>query len=188
MRGTRLGIFGGSFDPPHLGHTLACLWALESGEVDGIVMIPTARHAFGKQPSASFTDRMAMCRVAVSRLGDLVEVSDMEGRREGVSYMADTLREVLAERPGISLRLIVGTDVAGEVSKWRDSAEVLRLSPLLVLPRLMPGDSILERPGALPAISSTQVRESLRSGSDAMHFIGHDVREYIRTHGLYRDT
>jgi nicotinate-nucleotide adenylyltransferase len=146
----RFGIFGGTFDPPHLGHAMACLWALETGEVDRVLMIPTARHAFGKQPAAGFDHRLAMCRLAARHLGEHVEISDIEGRREGVSYMVDTLRALAADRPGATFRLLVGTDIVGDVPKWRESAEILRLAPLLVLPRLLPGDRPRSAPRRAP--------------------------------------
>jgi nicotinate-nucleotide adenylyltransferase len=181
----RFGIFGGTFDPPHLGHAMACLWALETGEVDRVLMIPTARHAFGKQPAAGFDHRLAMCRLAARHLGEHVEISDIEGRREGVSYMVDTLRALAADRPGATFRLLVGTDIVGDVPKWRESAEILRLAPLLVLPRLLPGDRPEARPGALPAVSSTVVRAALRGHGSTGELIARSVRDYITANRLY---
>lgn len=181
----RLGIFGGTFDPPHLGHVLACLWALESGEVDRVVLVPVGRHAFGKQPVASFEHRLAMCRSAVARLAASVEVSDIEGRREGVSFMVDTLRALKAER-GCPMRLLTGTDVAAEVQKWREPEAVLELAPLLEIPRPRPGERFDDRPGALPPISSTDVRRALAGDLPVTLFLSHPVREYIAAQGLYR--
>jgi len=181
----RVAVFGGSFDPPHLGHALACFWALESGQVDRVLLIPAALHAFGKQYTARFDQRMAMCRLAVQRLADAVSVSDIEGRRPGVSYMVDTLRALEQEMPASTFRLLVGTDVAQEVHKWRESEEVLRRAPLLELPRPLPGQRFDERPGALPPISSTQVRDALKSGHGVEHLLAATVTAYIRSHGLY---
>lgn len=182
----RLGIFGGSFDPPHLGHTMACLWALESGEVDRVLLVPVARHAFGKEAEAPFEQRVAMARLAVERLGEGAEVSDIEGRRPGINYMVDTLRELSVARPATEFRLIVGSDVAEEVSKWRMADAVVAMAPLLELPRPRTGERFDERPGALPPISSTAVRQALRSGTDVSLFLSARVRDYIRQHGLYR--
>lgn len=182
----RYGFFGGSFDPPHLGHTLACLWALETEEVDRVLMVPVARHPFGKAFSASFADRAEMCRLATSRLGNAVEVSTIEGRREGVSYTIDTLRALRAEDPKADFRLIAGSDVIGDLPKWREGGEVLRLAPPLELPRPIAGERFADRPGALPPISSTQAREALLAEDPlAESLLSAAVRRYIRTHGLY---
>jgi nicotinate-nucleotide adenylyltransferase len=184
----RLGIFGGSFDPPHLGHVLGCLWALETGEVDRVLLVPVGQHAFGKQTGASFEHRLIMCRLAVARLGEAVEVSDVEGRRAGTSFMVDTLRQLASERPGDTFRLICGSDVATEISKWREPHEVLRLAPPLELPRPRRGAAVEENPGALPPISSTHIRELLRTASPVASLLGKSVRDHIATHHLYRES
>lgn len=181
----RYGVFGGSFDPPTLGHSLACLWALETGEIDRILLIPVARHAFGKEPLATFAQRLEMCRLATARLGDAVEVSDIESHREGTSYMVDTLRILSEKKPDDQFRLMIGSDVAAEVHKWKESAEVLRLAPLLELPRLLPGENLKDRPGILPPISSTQAREALKNNGSAHLFVGSEVLRYLRHHQLY---
>jgi nicotinate-nucleotide adenylyltransferase len=180
----RLGVFGGTFDPPHRSHVFAVLWALQSGEVDRVLMVPTAEHAFGKQPTASFQHRLEMCRLAVREIAEgLVVVSDTEGRRQGTSYMVDTLRALEAEHPGAPLRLIVGSDILGEMHLWREPEEVKRLAPLLIVPRLGHADG--DELGQLPRLSSTDVRRVLEAGDDASHLVPHRVLEYIRAHGLY---
>lgn len=184
LTSNRIGIFGGTFDPPHLGHTLACLWALETGEVDRVMMVPVGRHAYGKAPGASFEQRVAMCRLALYHLGAAGAVSTAEDR-PGVSYMVDTLRLLQSTHPDAQFRLMVGTDVAVDVIKWREGAEVLRLAPPLPMPRPVVGVPLDQQPGALPPISSSQVRAELASGGDAASLLGHRVREYIRIHRLY---
>jgi nicotinate-nucleotide adenylyltransferase len=183
----RYGIFGGSFDPPHLGHVLGALWALETGEIDRVLIIPVGRHAFGKQAASSFEHRLEMCRLAFERLGGHVEVCDIEGRREGTSFMIDTLRQLTTERPSATFRLVVGSDVAAEVAKWREGAEVLRLAPLLELPRPQPGETFAARPNALPPISSTMARQSLRQGSGGEMLLPRSIRDYIAAHQLYTE-
>lgn len=182
----RLGVFGGTFDPPHLGHTLAALWCLETGEVDRVLVVPVAEHAFGKRPAASFAQRLEMCRLAMERLGDGAEITDIEGRRPGVSYMVETLRSLQEEMPEAALRLIVGTDVVRDLPKWRAGEEVQRLAPPLVLPRPEDDARFADHPGALPPISSTAVRKALRTGRGIEHLISARVRAYIKEQGLYR--
>lgn len=184
MTGHRLGIFGGTFDPPHLAHTMAVLWALESGEIDRVIVIPVAQHAFGKRPAAPFEHRMELCRLAMAPLGSRVEVSPIESQRTGPSYMIDTIRELERQRPEAAWRLLAGSDVAAEIPLWREGTEVLRRAPLLEIPRPRPGDP----PGrfALPDISSTAAREALRSHAGAGSLLSHTVWKYIREHRLYR--
>jgi nicotinate-nucleotide adenylyltransferase len=176
------GVFGGSFDPPHLAHAMACLWALESGAIDRVILIPVAVHAFGKTPGANFAHRLAMCRLVAARFGDAVEVNDTEGRRAGTSFMIDTLRELHRERPRAGFRLIAGSDVVGEIPKWRESAEVLRLAPVLEIPRPGGGAAL---PNALPDISSSIVRDRLRAGLPMEGWLSANVSDYIRSNGLY---
>lgn len=184
MTGPRLGIFGGSFDPPHLAHAMAVLWGLESGEVDRVIVVPVAQHAFGKRAAAPFHHRMEMCRLAMALFADHVEVSPIESEREGPSYMIDTLRQLALSHPDATFRLLAGSDVAGEIPQWREGAEVLRLAPLLEIPRPHPGESTTRF--ALPDISSTATREALRSQSDTRYLLSHTVRNYIREQRLYR--
>lgn len=188
MNGTRWALFGGSFDPPHLAHALACLWALETGEVDRVLIVPVAQHAFDKRLGASFDHRLAMCRLAVTRLGDAVVVSDIEVRSGQKNYTIDTLRTLEKEFPGDTFRLLVGSDVVKELPLWRESAEVLRRAPLLELPRPSAEGCFADAPGALPHISSTLVRDALRTGADASRLLAFSVRAYIARHGLYGPT
>ncbi|MBI5153815.1 nicotinate-nicotinamide nucleotide adenylyltransferase [Candidatus Poribacteria bacterium] len=179
----RLAIFGGTFDPPHMAHVMAVAWALHSGEVDRVLVVPAARHAFGKQPAAPFADRIEMCRLAVSVFAPgLVEVLDIEGRREGTSYMVDTVRELQLERAGDSFRLLVGSDIVPDLPKWRESGTVLRLAPPLVVPRQGEGAAM---PGALPMLSSTFVREALARGEDIAGLAPYGVLKYVAVHVLY---
>lgn len=181
----RLGIFGGTFDPPHLGHVLACLWAVETGEVDRVLMAPVRNHAFGKAPSANFAQRVEMCELATERIRNLVEVSDVEDR-EGANYMVETLEIIARERAGDSLRLIVGSDVAQQLHKWKEGIRIPELAPVLELPRLLDGQLASEKPGALPAVSSTQVREALATEQGVQNLLSRSVYDYIRLHRLYQ--
>ncbi len=180
----RLGVFGGTFDPPHRSHVFAVLWALQSGEIDRVLLVPTVEHAFGKKPAATFFHRMEMCRLAVREIaGGLVSVSGIEGRRQGTSYMVDTLRALRVECPDSSLRLIVGSDILDELEKWKEPGEVQRLAPLLIVPRL--GHLQRARIGHLPRLSSTDVRQLLQAGEDVASLVPNAVLQYIRDHGLY---
>jgi nicotinate-nucleotide adenylyltransferase len=186
----RTGIFGGTFDPPHLAHTMAVVWALESGEVDRVLVIPTARHAFGKEPLAGFDDRMAMCRLAMASLAPgLVEVNPVESERDAVSYMVDTVRLLAGRHPVDTFRLVIGSDIVADLPKWRESAALVRLAPPLVVPRIVPGSAEFgPRPGALPMMSSSEVRRLLASGAPAAGMVPARVLDYMRAGGLYSVT
>lgn len=175
----RLGVFGGTFDPPHYGHVMACLYALECGTIDRLHVVPTARHPWGKQPTHSFADRLEMCRLALRRLGGDVVVDAREGERDGPSYMIDTLESLAADFPGASLRLVVGTDVASTVAQWHRGEELLRRAPLLVVPRLDATRPLADQVGALPLLSSSDVREALRSGRGIEALVPAPVREFL---------
>ncbi|MCB2156692.1 nicotinate-nicotinamide nucleotide adenylyltransferase [bacterium] len=186
----RIGIFGGTFDPPHRAHTMAIVWALQTGEVDRVLVIPAARHAFGKEPGASFAHRVAMCRIAIEPLADgLATVDPLEGEREGKSFMVDTIRILRDRHPDDSCRLLVGTDIIDDLPKWREGEAVVELAPPLEIPRIVTdsGDPARGlRPGALPMVSSTEVRERLAAGrEDAAELIAAPVLDYIRIHKLY---
>ena len=185
------GFFGGAFDPPHLSHTLACLWALETGEIEQILVAPCARHPFGKQPEASFEDRIEMCRIAFERLAPWIEIVDIEARRAGVSYTIDTLRALQEQRPCATWRLLIGSDNLEQSAKWKDWDALTQLAPPLVVPR-MTGDC-LEARGANPAstmdlrsLSSTFLRGQLAQGVSPTGLISAKVLEYIRARNLYR--
>ena len=180
----RIGFFGGTFDPPHRAHAMVVLWALQSGEVDRVLVVPMARHPFGKQPAAPFHHRVEMCRLMISEFdGALASVSTIEGERDDVSYTVDTVRELAKRMTGCSFRLIVGTDVMNDLPKWREADALLRLAPPLGVPRMLEGER--SRPGALPLLSSTQVRDALFSGGDVAGLIPYKVVVYIRQHHLY---
>ncbi|MFH1530498.1 MAG: DUF2520 domain-containing protein [Pseudomonadota bacterium] len=181
----RLGVFGGSFNPPHHCHVLAVGLALSSGQVDRVVVIPTHVHPFDKL-LAPFDDRMEMCRRAFAIFGDRVEVSDLEARLIGPSYTVETLKALARERPGVPLRLILGTDLLDEVDRWKAFDEVLSLAPPLWIGREgrdAPGDMIF--PFQLPDVSSTGIRLRLRTGEAPEGLVPAAVLEHIRSAGLY---
>ena len=182
---TRLGIFGGSFNPPHHAHVMAVGVALSSGDVDRVLVIPTAEHPFGK-PLARFDDRVEMCRRAFEIFGERVEVTDLESRLSAPNYTVNTLRAIRCERADAELRLILGTDLKGEVARWKDFDEVVALAPPIWIGREgqdASGETIF--PFRLPDVSSTELRRRLATGDAPEGLIPALVLEYIRARGLY---
>ena len=181
----RVGFYGGSFDPPHVAHVLAAVYALAVAGLDRLLVVPVSAHAFEKR-LAPFSHRMQMCRLA---MGDLprVVVSDVE---QGLGAPSRTLRSVehLADaHPDWQLRLIVGSDVLDEAHEWHAFPELVAKAPLFVVGR---GGTARGEAPLLPAISSTHVRELLRAGASARQelsgLVPAAVLRYIDEHGLYR--
>ncbi|PKO15335.1 nicotinate (nicotinamide) nucleotide adenylyltransferase [candidate division BRC1 bacterium HGW-BRC1-1] len=184
VRPRAVGIFGGSFNPPHVGHVLACHFALMAWGLDGVVVVPTFAHPFAK-PMAPYPHRLAMTRLAFAHLGAAVEISEVEKELGGVSYTVDTVQELAQRMPDVRLYLVVGSDVAEELPLWRDWDRLQELAPPLVVPRMGVVDD--EDAGLfLPRVSSSALRDGLRNGQDVGLAVPQTVKEYIEANRLYR--
>jgi nicotinate-nucleotide adenylyltransferase len=180
----RVAIYGGSFDPPHLGHVLSVGWALSAAEVDAVWIIPTWKHVFDKEHGASFEERLSMCKLAFAIFRD-VEVSDIERRLGGVSRTLDTLDALEKEHPDAVFRLLVGADVLLTTDRWHRWDEVVRVAPPLVIGRQ--GSPVPEGcPISIPNINSTDIRSGLANAADLEGLVPTTVLEHIRSHGLYQ--
>lgn len=205
----RLGIFGGTFDPPHVGHLLAASDAIEHLALDRLVFVPVATQPLkASRTAAPAADRLAMVRLTA---GDdpRLETDSVELDRDGLSYTVDTLREFARRAPSAERFFLVGADVLSTFADWRDPHVVLDLATLAVLTRRAdPGAATtgLGRPdgsneGDLSAVlaqrstvvptrridvSSTEIRARVRSGRSIHGFVTDGVAEYIGSHGLYR--
>lgn len=184
MTDRRIAIYGGSFDPPHLGHVLSIAWTLSAADIDAIWIIPTWKHAFNKAHGASFEERMSMCELAFSFFRN-VEISDIERRLGGVSRTLDTLHALTAEHPDASFRLLVGSDVLPTTDRWHRWAEVVRIAPPLVVGRQdYPNPEGC--PISIPNVNSTDIRSDLASARDITGLVPITVIEHIRSRGLYQ--
>ena len=115
----RLGIMGGTFDPPHLGHLACAEEALEAFGLDAVLFVPTGRPAFKQdRPVTPGKVRLAMVAAAVAG-NPAFAVSALEVERPGITYAVDTLRELREELPGVELVFIVGADAALTLPRWR---------------------------------------------------------------------
>ncbi|MFP4579370.1 MAG: nicotinate (nicotinamide) nucleotide adenylyltransferase [Candidatus Sumerlaeia bacterium] len=184
------GIFGGTFDPPHVGHVMAVDFVLLTSELDRVFVIPCANHPFGKNHEP-FEHRMDMCHRAFSHLGEQVEILDIEGRRHGPSYTVDTVRELRERYPDADFVLIVGSDIRDELDQWKEVDELKKMVTIRMLPRLEENTSEKESdqdsPFYLPRVSSSSLRRMLARGE--MEKLGtrlpHTVIDYIQEHNLY---
>ena len=184
-----VAIYGGSFDPPHVSHVLAAVYALKVGGFDEVLVVPVFEHAFHKQ-LAPFEHRLRMCELAFAGI-DGVRVSPIERELLTPSLTLRTLEALSGAHPDWSLRLLVGSDVLAETSKWHAFERISALAPPYVVAR--PGYPHPD-PQALPLpdVSSTRIREafspSRRHENDAAFLISNlpaRVLFYIAQNGLY---
>jgi len=181
--GVTVGVFGGSFNPPHVGHVLAVAYVLAVEPVDRVLVVPCFDHPLGKS-LAPFTHRKAMCERAWRDLAR-VEVSAIEQEMGATSRTLYTLQALAAQHPDWSLRLIVGADILDEREKWFGWDEIVRLAPPIVLGRM--GHPHDEAPlPVIPEVASRDVRAMLARGDDASAVVPRAVVTYVREHGLYR--
>jgi nicotinate-nucleotide adenylyltransferase len=183
MTPRRVAVYGGSFDPPHIGHVLSVAWALSAAPVDEVWIIPTWKHAFAKAHRASFEERVTMCELAFSPLRD-VALDDVERRLGDVSRTLVTLEALVADHPDVQLRLLVGADVLPTTDQWYRWDEVARIAPPLVVGR----DGYPASPHcpiAIPNVSSTDIRRVLSEGLEPVGLVPSAVIEHIRRRNLY---
>jgi nicotinate-nucleotide adenylyltransferase len=191
----RLGIFGGTFDPPHLGHLLVAIDAFEALALDRLVFVPT-----GRQPlKADVTTAPGAARLAMTRrlVGDDVRfaVDAMEIERDGLSFTIDTLHAFAARDPEAERYFLLGADAWRSFLRWRSPDEIMRLATVVVLTRggepIGPAASGLRAPRVLPTrridISSTEIRSRIRAGLSLRGFVPEAVRDYIEANGLYHE-
>ena len=192
MPGRRVGVFGGTFDPPHIGHMVAAIDALQVLDLD-VVMLVVANvpwQKIGERTVSPAEDRIAMVRAAVVAHEGL-EVSDIEVRRGGPSYTADTLAELRAADPTVELFLVLGNDAAAGFTTWERWEEVVGLAHLVVVDR--PGTDGPADDGLdwirvdIPEleISSTELRRRVAAGRSIEYLTPPGVVACVRERGLY---
>ena len=196
----RIGLFGGTFNPIHVGHLTIAEEAAIAAGLDRVIFIPSGESYF-KDPSqiASREDRLQMTRLAC---GNIYEVSDIETRREGPSYTAVTCREFRRMYPDDALFLILGADSILEIDRWRDPAAIFEAVSVLAFTRGGADNAALEREAErLRAqydarihiidvfsmdISSSDIRRFIADGHAFRHLVTEDVYAYIQRRALYR--
>jgi nicotinate-nucleotide adenylyltransferase len=197
----RIGILGGTFNPPHIAHLLCAQEAYDQLGLDLVLIVPVAHPPHKEAAGDPGADvRLELCRLAVGD-DDRFAVSDLEVRRGGASYTVDTLKELHATFPGNELSFIVGGDMAFSLPTWRAPAEVVGLARLAVAEREGARqadilESLATIPGAadrvdffdLPRmdVSSSLVRRRIAAGHPVRYLVPDPVAEYIAQHGLYR--
>ena len=190
----RLAIFGGSFDPPHVGHLLAASDACEQLALDRLIFVPAATQPLkAGLAGATAEQRLAMVRLLVE--GDQrFEVSAVEVERGGLSFTVDTLAHFAALHPAAERFLLLGSDVLGSFARWREPDRIVALARPVLLARQ--GDVDADVPQELREVrrlstrridvSSTEIRERIRAGRPIRGFVTDAVAGYIGRAGLYR--
>ncbi len=179
----QVAVYGGSFNPPHIGHAMVVAWLLWTGTVQRVWLVPVFHHAFeGQQDKrlAPFEARLRWCRLLVEDIGaaDRIDVLDLEARLPRPSYTIDTLRALALERPGHRLRLVIGTDVLPQLPRWRAWDEIeAGFAPIIVGRQgHAPSPSSL----AFPDVSSSEIRRALREGRPVEHLLTRRVAWDLR--------
>ena len=187
-----IGLYGGSFDPVHLGHLLVAQAAWEELGLARLFFIPAAQSPFKpSQPPTPAADRLRLLALAlVGGVG--YEVDDQETRRGGISFTIDTVRDYESRFPGHSLYYLIGADHVATLPKWREADALAKAVTFVVIPR--PGEPAHPPPapfrfrallGFPLKVSSSQIRERVKTGKSIRHLVPDAVAEAVRNNGLY---
>ena len=190
----RIGLFGGTFDPPHYGHLEAACTALGALELDVVVLVvandPWQKTAGGQVVTPAEL-RLAMVRAAADGMGR-IEVDDLEIRRGGPSYTADTVAEYAQRGPDDELFVLVGSDIAPELDAWERPDEIRGNATIVVMDR--PGHIGARPPsgwdyavlkGTFPDVAGTDLRAMVEAGGTAGQAVPEVVARLIEDHDLY---
>ena len=188
----RIGIFGGSFDPVHLGHLLVAQAAFEELGLERLFFVPAAQSPFKQDlVPAPGPVRAQLLRLALAGR-TWCEVDEQEIRRTGVSYTVDTLHAYSKQFPGTELFYLIGADNVAALPQWRAAGELARLAEFVVIPR--PGDATVPLPAPFRGrmlrgwplgVSSSEIRARVKAGKAIAHLVPAAVAEAIHNNQLY---
>ena len=185
---TKIGVFGGTFDPVHVGHLAIAQAALDTAGLDRVVFVPAVRSPLkDREPAARAADRLAMLQAATKGEPHFA-VSTIELDRDGPSYTVDTLEALRGEG---QLFLIVGSDALAELARWRSPDRIRQLATILVARRPgapEPDAAFGARAFDAPCldIASRELRERAKRGLSLRYLVPDDVWRHIELRGLYR--
>jgi nicotinate-nucleotide adenylyltransferase len=194
----RVGVLGGTFDPVHNGHLVLAAAARDHFRLDLVLFVPAGDPWRKTRTILSAHHRLGMLRLAIAR-DESLGISDVELRRDGPSYTADTLESLAGERLDDQFWFIVGADALEDMPNWKDPARIVSHAIIAVAPR---GDVDINEayrkvpelagrvetfPMAPVETSSTEIRERVARGQDVQALVPDAVAEYIRMNRLYLD-
>lgn len=192
--GERLGIFGGTFDPPHVGHLVTAVNVRFELGLDRVLLVVNDQpwQKLGTRDITRAEDRFAMVEAAVGSVEGL-EASRIEIDRGGMSYTADTLRALLDQRPDRELFVVLGSDAAGGLPSWERADEVRSMATIVVVERpgthevaVPPGWSWVRVEVPRLEVSSTDLRARVADGRPLDYLLTPDVIAAVERLGLYR--
>ena len=175
-----VALFGGSFDPPHVGHLLAAAYVLATEPVDELWFVPVLEHPFGKPLIGSYDHRVELCELMAADLRR-AQVSRAE-QESGEGRTVDLLEWLHRKHPDTRWALVLGTDLDAEKPQWKQFDRIQQLARIVTVRRGGYGEGGV----TLPEVSSTQVRALLQSGGDVSHLVPRAVLQAIRDAGTYR--
>lgn len=194
--GKKIGIYGGTFNPPHIGHLHVAETAQKAAGLDAVVFVPSGySYMKSSEDMTSPFCRLMMTSMAVEK-EEKFYVSDVEQRRPGPSYMIETVEELKEVYKDDSLFLIVGQDALEQMPSWYEYEKLISMIKLIVIPR---GDSPVKVPpemresiyvicseSATVNLSSSQIRNMAKKGLPFSHLVPDGIYEYVIRHHLYR--
>ena len=193
----RLGIFGGSFDPPHAGHLLVAQDVIPALSLDRLLIVPAAQQPLKSEHQTPAVHRLAMVQRCFEGVPGMV-VDPIEIDRGGLSYMVDTVETLQRRWPSAELHLLIGEDVLATFPQWREPERLRSMVRLVVLRRSLveshQSDSVQRDAPGFPVqhlatrqvdVSSTEIRARVRAGRSIRGFVTDAVADYIASTGLY---
>jgi nicotinate-nucleotide adenylyltransferase len=199
MAGSRVAVFGGTFDPFHLGHLAVAEQAREGVLADETWVVPAGVPPHRGVVTAPAPDRLAMCRAAIEGR-PRIAILDLELRRRGPSYTIDTMRDLAAAHPGVQLWVVLGADAARQMPGWHGADELLGSYHFVLVNRA--GEAPIHHAEAIglgfrpersrvvgidsPDVSATEIRRRVLAGEPLEGLVSPAVAEIIERRGLYR--
>ena len=200
----KVGVYGGTFSPPHIGHVSAAKAFIEQENLDELIIMPTYRSPH-KELSGSVTpiQRLDMCRLSFSHI-DGVSVSDREIMRKGKSYTYLTLSEMISEKSDIRPVFLCGTDMILTFDKWYRFEDIFKMADIVFIRRendeliteqieakteeyINKYNAVVRELKTEPIdISSTELREMISRGEDASPYLNKETEEYIKKWNIYQ--
>jgi nicotinate-nucleotide adenylyltransferase len=199
MAGARVAVFGGTFDPFHLGHLAVAEQARDGVLADETWVVPAGVPPHRGPVAARAADRLAMCRAGIQGRSRIA-VLDLELRRDGPSYTLDTMRDLAAQHAGVQLWVVLGADAARQTSSWHGAAELLGGYHFVLVNRA--GEAVIHHAEAIglgfrpertrvvgidsPDVSATEIRRRVVAGESLDGLVSPAVAAIIEERGLYR--
>ncbi len=178
-----IALFGGSFDPPHLGHAYVVTRVLAIEPIDEVWLVPTHVHAFAKVLSP-FERRVRMCEALAEIFGDRVRVSTIESeiaRPRTPSRTVDTVSALRERYPQYEFAWVIGSDLRAQVDRWKDADRLRSMVRFIVVGREGYGTSASDRSVPIPDVSSSMIRARLASGEPVDHLVPSGVLRILQT-------